>query len=77
MRSLVFPDRVILNARQPLVRLFRSGHVEFRSGTSTWVRLSRKAGQQKKQELIARLLREVILVSERCLTQTISEKHRS
>ena len=32
-----FPDRVILNARRHLVRSFRSGHIEFRSGTSTWV----------------------------------------
>ena len=32
-----FPDRVILNARRHLVRSFRSGHIDFRSGTSTWV----------------------------------------
>ena len=31
-----FPDRVILNARRHLVRSFRSGHIDFRSGTSTW-----------------------------------------
>ena len=31
-----FPDRVILNARQPLVRSFRSGHIDFQSGTSAW-----------------------------------------
>ena len=32
-----FPDRVILNARRHLVRSFRSGHIDFRSGTTTWV----------------------------------------
>ena len=32
-----FSDRVILNARRHLVRSFRSGHIDFRSGTSTWV----------------------------------------
>ena len=40
VRSFFFPDRVILNARRHLVRSFRSGHIEFRSGTSTWVMLS-------------------------------------
>ena len=34
---IFFPDRVILNARRHLVRSFRSGHIDFRSGTSTWV----------------------------------------
>ena len=34
--SFFFPDRVILNARRHLVRSFRSGHIDFRSGTSTW-----------------------------------------
>ena len=38
VRSFFFPDRVILNARRHLVRSFRSGHIDFRSGTSTWVR---------------------------------------
>ena len=33
---IFFPDRVILNARRHLVRSFRSGHIDFRSGTSTW-----------------------------------------
>ena len=37
VRSFFFPDRVILNARRHLVRSFRSGHIDFRSGTSTWV----------------------------------------
>ena len=37
VRSFSFPDRVILNARRHLVRSFRSGHIDFRSGTSTWV----------------------------------------
>ena len=33
VRSLAFPDRLILKSRQPpLVRSFRSGHIEFRSG---------------------------------------------
>ena len=32
-----FPDRVILNARRHLVRSFRSGHIDFWPGTSTWV----------------------------------------
>ena len=32
-----FPGRVILNARRHLVRSFRYGHIDFRSGTSTWV----------------------------------------
>ena len=36
VRSLFFPDRVILNARRHLVRSFRSGHIDLRSGTSTW-----------------------------------------
>ena len=36
VRSFCFPDRVILNARRHLVRSFRSGHIDFRSGTSTW-----------------------------------------
>ena len=34
---IFFPDRVILNARRHLVRSFRSGDIDFRSGTSTWV----------------------------------------
>ena len=34
---IFFPDRVILNARRHLVRSFRSGHIDFRSGTSIWV----------------------------------------
>ena len=34
---IFFPDRVILNAWRHLVRSFRSGHIDFRSGTSTWV----------------------------------------
>ena len=34
---IFFSDRVILNARRHLVRSFRSGHIDFRSGTSTWV----------------------------------------
>ena len=34
---IFFPDRVILNARRHLVRSFGSGHIDFRSGTSTWV----------------------------------------
>ena len=29
-----FPDRVILNARRHLVRSIRSGHIDYRSGTS-------------------------------------------
>ena len=33
---IFFPDRVILNARRHLVRSFRSGHIDFRSETSTW-----------------------------------------
>ena len=36
VRSFSFPDRVILNARRHLVRSFRSGHIDFRSGTSNW-----------------------------------------
>ena len=36
VRSLVFPDRVIFNSRHPLVHSFRSGHIDFRSGISTW-----------------------------------------
>ena len=36
---IFFPDRVILNARRHLVRSFRSGHIDFRSGTSTWAML--------------------------------------
>ena len=32
-----FPDRVFLDAQRHLVRSFRSGHIDFRSGTSTWV----------------------------------------
>ena len=36
VRSFFFPDRVILNARRHLVRSFRSGHIDFLSGTSTW-----------------------------------------
>ena len=35
--SFVCPDRVILNARHPLLRSFRSGHINFRSGTSACV----------------------------------------
>ena len=31
-----FPGRVILNARRHLVRSFRSGHIDFWSGTPTW-----------------------------------------
>ena len=42
VRSFVFPDHVVLNARHPppppLVRSFRSGHIDFWSGTSAWVR---------------------------------------
>ena len=37
---IFFPDRVILNARLHLVRSFRSGHIDFRSGTSTWVNIN-------------------------------------
>ena len=37
VRSLVFPDRLILNARHPLARSFWSGHINFRSGASAWV----------------------------------------
>ena len=36
MRSFVLPDRVILNERHPLVRSFRSGHINFWSGTLAW-----------------------------------------
>ena len=36
VRSFVFPDRVILNARHPLAISFWSGHIDIRSGTSGW-----------------------------------------
>ena len=39
---IFFPDRVILKARLQLVRSFRSGHIDFRSGTSTWVDMQSK-----------------------------------
>ena len=55
VRSFFFPDRVILNARRHLVRSFRSGHIDFRSGTSTWVRIevllfTNRAGLNFKNE---------------------------
>ena len=40
---IFFPVRVILNARRHLVRSFRSEHIDFRSGTSTWECLIRVA----------------------------------
>ena len=45
VRSFSFPDRVILNARRRLVRSFRSRHIGFRSGTSTWVLMFKSATQ--------------------------------
>ena len=37
LRSLIFPDGVILNAQHPRVRSFCSGHINFRSDTSAWL----------------------------------------
>ena len=48
---IFFPDRVILNARRHLVRSFRSGHIDFRSETSTWevlIKIISSLGSEKR-----------------------------
>ena len=39
LRSLIFPDGVILNSQHSLVRSFWSGHINFWSDTSAWLTL--------------------------------------
>ena len=54
VRSFSVPDRVILNARRHLVRSFRSGHIDFRSGTSTWATLLCDFCSESKEALDSR-----------------------